>query len=174
MELHKSIKGKLITFNKEKHHSILSDDLFELGNGGKKVYETELEKTSYKLIERTGVLHHRVSYIILDGDHKSFDEISKLVKVIISKYRQGIPFEDLAKRYSMDMNAKRGGDSGWFAQGEMIPEFENQVVNGHHSTGELFTVDIPSRNWHYVVLKTHDSMMIEELKVLKVVEPISR
>ncbi|HEX9827509.1 MAG TPA: peptidylprolyl isomerase [Flavobacteriaceae bacterium] len=174
MELHKSINGRLITFNKEKHHSRLSDDLFELGIGGKKVYETELEKTYYKLIERTKVLHHRVSYIILDGEKKSLQEISTLRNDIISKYRQGVPFEDLAKRYSMDMNAKRGGDSGWFANGDMTPEFENQVANSHYKVGDIFTVDIPSKKRYYVVLKTYDNMMIEELNVLKIIEPISR
>jgi parvulin-like peptidyl-prolyl isomerase len=133
-----------------------------------------LEKTYYKLIERTQVLHHRVSYIILDGEKKSLQEISTLRNDIISKYRQGVPFEDLAKRYSMDMNAKRGGDSGWLANGDMTPEFENQVANSHYKVGDIFTVDIPSRKWYYVVLKTYDNMMIEELNVLKIIEPISR
>ena len=63
---------------------------------------------------------------------------------------------------------------GWFAKGEMDPEFENQVVNSYHKVGDIFQVYIPSRESYYVVLKTFDSLMIEEIKVLKIVEPISR
>lgn len=174
IEQHKSFKGKVVTFNKEKHQTRLSDDLFELGHGGKKVYETEMEKTHYKLIERHDVLHHRVSYIFFDGDKKTSQEISTLRNHIISKFKQGVPFENLAKRYSKDMNAKRGGDSGWFAKGEMVDEFENQVINGHFKVGDIFTIDVPSKNSYYVVLKTYDKKMIEEIKVLKIVEPISR
>ena len=174
IEHHKSVRGQLITFNKEKHHSKLSTDLFDLGVGGKRVYETEMDKTYYKLIDKNQVLHHRVSYILLDGNKKTLQEISKLRSDIIYKYRQGIPFENLAKRYSMDINGRRGGDTGWFAHGEMIPEFEEQAVNNHHSVGDIFTVDVPSRKWYYVVLKTYDKEMIDEIKVLKLVEPISR
>ncbi|MGM5471378.1 peptidylprolyl isomerase [Flavobacteriaceae bacterium LMO-SS05] len=174
IELHQSAHLKLITFNKEKHHSRLANDLFTLKKGGKKLYETEQDKTYYKLIERTKVLHHRVNYIFFDGHKKSIGEISKLRNAILSKYKQGTPFENLAKQYSMDINGKRGGDSGWFAKGDVVPEFEEQVTHGRYKIGDIFTFDIPSRKWYYVILKTYDSMMIEEIKVLKLVEPISR
>lgn len=172
IESHKPLKGNLITFNKEKHHTRLANDLFELGINGKKVYETEMEKTYYKLIERKMVPHYRVSYVFLDGNKKSIAEISKLKSDIISKYKKGAPFQNLAKQYSMDINGKRGGDSGWFAYGEMLPEFEDQIINGHHNNGDIFTIDVPSKKWYYVVLKTDDKTMIEEIKVLKIVEPI--
>lgn len=171
---HKSAQGKLIVFNKEKHNTRLANDLFELGKGGKKVYESELNKTYYKLIDSENVLHNRVSYIFLDGNKKSLQDISFIRNDIISKYKKGIAFEDLAKRYSMDINSKRGGDSGWFSIGEMEPEFENQIISDHHAIGDIFTVDVPSKNLYYVVLKTYDKKMIEEIKVLKIVEPISR
>lgn len=174
VEQHKAMHGKIIIFNEEKHHTRLAYDLFELGKGGKKMYETEIEKTYYKLIDRSKVPHYRVSYIILDGNKKSMGEISQLRSEIKSKYQNGTPFEELAKQYSMDINAKRGGDSGWFAVGEMLPEFEDQVIHTHHKIGEIYMLDAPSKKWYYVVLQTHDKMMIEEIKVLKVVEPISR
>lgn len=174
IEHQKTIHGKLITFNKEKHHTKLADDLFKLGKGEKKVYESELEKTYYKNIDKTMVLHYRVSYIILDGNKKSLSDISSLRKDIISKYKQGVHFEDLAKQYSMDINAKRGGDSGWFSKGELVSEFEDQISNDQHKIGDIFTIDIPSKKWYYVILKTFDKMMIEEITVLKIVEPITR
>lgn len=174
IEQHKSAQGKLIVFNKEKHNTRLANDLFELGKGGKKVYESELEKTYYKLIGSENVLHHRVSYIYLDGNKKSLQDISIIRNDIIYKYKKGISFEDLAKRFSMDINSKRGGDSGWFSRGEMTPEFEDQISSDHHNIGDIFTIDVPSKNSYYVVLKTYDKKMIEEIKVLKIVEPISK
>ena len=174
IEQHKALQGKIIIFNKEKHHSKLADDLFELGKGGKKTYDSEQEKTIYKLIDRKGVLHHRVSYILLDGNKKSMQEITTLRNMIISKYNEGIPFDELAKKYSMDINGRRGGDSGWFAHGEMLPEFEDEVISNHHANGSIFKIDIPSKKWYYMVLKTYDKMMIDEIKVLKIVEPITR
>ena len=174
IERHKSAQGKLIVFNKEKHNTRLANDLFELGKGGKKVYESELNKTYYKLIDTENVLHYRVSYIFLDGNKKPLQDISIVRNDIISKYKKGISFKDLAKRYSMDINNKRGGDSGWFSSGEMMPEFENEIISDQHTIGDIFTIDVTSRNSYYVVLKTYDKKMIEEIKVLKIVEPISR
>lgn len=174
IEHHKSVNGKLITFNKEKHHSKLADDLFDLGKGGKKEYESENDKTIYKLIDRKEVLHHRVSYIFFDANKKSLQEINALRNDIITKYNKGVPFEVLAKQYSMDINGKRGGDSGWFEKGEMIPEFEQEVISNNHKKGSIFKIDVPSKKWYYVVLKTYDRKMIDEIKVLKIVEPITR
>lgn len=174
IERHKSAQGKLIVFNKEKHNTRLANDLFELGKGGKKVYQSELNKTYYKLIDTENVLHYRVSYIFLDGNKKPLQDISIVRNDIISKYKKGISFKDLAKRYSMDINNKRGGDSGWFSSGEMMPEFENEIISDQHTIGDIFTIDVTSRNSYYVVLKTYDKKMIEEIKVLKIVEPISR
>lgn len=174
IQRHKSLDGKLITFNKEKHNTNLARDLFSLGKGTKKVYKTDIDKTYYKLIDRLEIPYHRVSYIFLDGTKKSIEKIEKLQQTIISKYKRGIPFKVLAKQYSMDQNANRGGDLGWFAKGDMVPEFEEQVLSPVHNVNDIFTVDLPSRQWHYVVLKTHDTKMIEEIKVLKVTESISK
>jgi len=74
----------------------------------------------------------------------------------------------------MDINGLRGGDTGWFDHGEMAPEFEDKIVNDHHKVGSIFMMDIPSRKWYYIILKTHGKKMIEEIKVLKIVEPISK
>ncbi|RIA09768.1 parvulin-like peptidyl-prolyl cis-trans isomerase protein [Flavobacteriaceae bacterium MAR_2010_72] len=174
IQRHKSLDGKLITFNKEKHNTNLARDLFSLGNGAKKVYKTDIDKTHYKLIDRSNIPYHRVSYIFLDGTKKSVEDISILQQSIISKHKRGVPFKVLAKQYSMDHNANRGGDLGWFTKGDMVPEFEEQVLNPSHHVDDIFTVDLPSRQWYYVILKTHDTKMIEEIKVLKVTEPISK
>ena len=170
MENNKSIKGKIITFNKEKHHTRLANELFRLGNGSKKVFKTDNEKTYYKVIEKNEIPYLKVSYIFLDGKKKSLDEINALRTEIISKYNDGFRFKDLAKHHSMDDNAKRGGDLGWITKGDLHPDFEAEVLNDSYHVNDIYTVDIPEQQWYYVILKTEDTKFIEEIKVLKVVE----
>ena len=123
-------------------------------------------------MKKTKTPHYRVSYIYLDGSKMSNDEINKLRSKIISQYKSGYRFSDLAKHYSMDGNANREGDLGWFTKGQMHPVFESEVMNNKHRLNDIFTVDIPENNWYYVVLKTHDRMDIEEIQVLKVTKPL--
>ncbi len=170
IENYKSIKGKLITFNKEKHNTQLADDIFKLGKGGKKVYKTDISKTYYKVIEKYKVPHHRVSYIYFDGKQKSLVEINALRKSIISKYNECYRFKDLAKYYSMDRNATRGGDLGWFAEGKMHKDFETPIISGNYNIDDIFTIDVTEQQKYYVVLKTHNTKMIDEVKVLKLIE----
>lgn len=92
----------------------------------------------------------RVSYIYLDGSKLNMEDISVLREKIIADYKKGTSFEILANRYTMD-NAK-DGDLGWFNEGQMEKSFQDAILK--HKKGEIFTVDIPSNNWFYVVLKT--------------------
>lgn len=168
----KSLKGKVITFNKEKHHTKISDELFKLGKGSKKVYKAGITKTHYKVIDKNEIPYQRLSYIFLDGKQKSIEEINILRKNIIAKFRDGFRFEDLAKHYSMDASAKRGGDLGWVTEGDLHPDFEAAVLSSPSEVNDIFTVDIPKQQWYYVILKTEDTKYIEEIKVLKVTEPV--
>ena len=172
IENNKSINGKVIVFNKEKHHTRIADELFRLGKGSKKVYKTDIKKTYYKVIDKEEIPYQKLSYIFLDGSKKSMEEINTLRNHIIAKYNEGFRFEDLAKHYSMDANAKRGGDLGWVTEGDLHPDFESLVLNNQHAVNEIFEVDIPERQWHYVVVKTEDTKYIEEIKVLKFTETV--
>lgn len=163
-------KNKIITFNEEKHKTKLTQELLKLSNGGHKVVKREGENIHYKILEKNEIIYYRVSYILLDGKEFSINSIEKLRPQIIEQHERGIPFKDLALQYSMDNNKKRGGDSGWFTFGDMLPEFEQQVMNDKHQKDDIFTVNVESNQWYYVVKKTHDKKSITEIKVLKVVE----
>jgi len=163
-------KNKIITFNEEKHKTKLTQELLKLSNGGHKVVKREDENIHYKILEKNEIIYYRVSYILLDGKEFSISSIEKLRPQIIEQHERGVPFKDLALQYSMDNNKKRGGDSGWFTYGDMLPEFEQQVMNDKHQKDDIFTVNVESNQWYYVVKKTHDKKSITEIKVLKVVE----
>lgn len=162
--------NKIITFNEEKHKTKLSEQLLKLPNGGHKVIKKEGENIHYKILEKNEIIYYRVSYIFLDGKQYSISSIEKLRPQIIEKYKRGIPFKDLAMQYSMDNNKTRGGDSGWFTYGEMLPEFERKVMNDDHQIDDIFTVNVESNQWYYVVKKTHERKNIKVIKVLRVSE----
>lgn len=46
---------------------------------------------------------------------------------ILSQLRQGESFEGMARRFSLSPDSEEGGDLGFFARGEMPPEFEKVV-----------------------------------------------
>ena len=48
----------------------------------------------------------------------------KTAQDVLAKVKGGGTFEELAKKYSIDSAAAKGGDLGWFGKGAMIPEFE--------------------------------------------------
>ncbi|WP_370391130.1 peptidylprolyl isomerase [uncultured Winogradskyella sp.] len=157
--------GKLYVFNEEKHKTRLATDLFKLSKGGKKVIRTEFKTTVYKIIDKSKTLHNRVHYILLDGNTMSLQDIEDRRNDIVSKFQNGYDFKTLAKYYSMDINANKGGDSGWFAEGAMPIQFQTAVAS--HQLNDIFKLDIPEAKAYYVILKTHEAKNIDEITVLK-------
>jgi hypothetical protein len=167
----KTIKGKVIVFNEEKHKTRMAEDILKMSIGSKKYFKDTPQKTYYKVIEKNEIAYYRVSCVFLDGKKNSIKDVHITRNQVISKYHDGYRFTDLAKQYSMDNTAKQGGDLGWFTTGDLHPEFERQIIEGNHSKGDIFTVDITEINAYYVVLITEDKRLIKESKVLKVTEP---
>jgi parvulin-like peptidyl-prolyl isomerase len=59
-----------------------------------------------------------LAQILLQG---SEEEISKQVDTILQDFKNGVPFEELAKSYSADSNAKKtGGKLGVFKPGDLL------------------------------------------------------
>ncbi len=70
----------------------------------------------------------RVHHILLRVRDWSNPDVENEIKVrgleIIQKLKNGGDFEDLARRYSDDPSAVKGGDLGEFSRGDMLKEFE--------------------------------------------------
>ncbi len=49
-------------------------------------------------------------------------------KAVLDELSKGKSFEELAKEKSQDASAKKGGDLGYFAKGQMVPEFEETAM----------------------------------------------
>jgi parvulin-like peptidyl-prolyl isomerase len=120
---------------------------------------------TYKVLEATETVKYRASYIFLDGSSLSVTQIDSLTKLITKKIASGQPFDQLSDQYTMDGNTTHG-DTGWFFGEEMMPkEFQDAVKN--HKTGDIFTVDVSERQWHYIVKKTFDDDDKKEITVLR-------
>ena len=160
-------KGKLFTFNKEKHKTRLANDLFNLSKGGKKIVRTEFKNTYYKIIDKADVAYCKFNIIVI-GDSETPNEnlIIKRNKVL-SQYNEGYRFKDLAKHYSSDHTAKKGGDTGWIKPGDMPAAFDEVAFGENFAIDELFTIDDPENQKYYLVIKTENKTPIEEITVLK-------
>lgn len=120
---------------------------------------------TYKVVEGTESVNYRANYIFLDGGSLSNAEVDSLKKVILDKASKGASFEQLSDEYTMDGNTTHG-DTGWFFGPEMMPkEFQDAVKN--HKLGDVFFVDVPQNQWHYIVKKTHDDQLTKKITVLR-------
>ncbi len=120
---------------------------------------------TYKVIESTDTTDFRANYVFLDGGSYSKSEIDSLKKLIVQKANAGSTFEQLSDQYTMDGN-KTHGDTDWFSGQYSFPqEFQNAVHN--HKRGEIFFVDVPEKQWHYIVKKTYDDRVKKDIIVLR-------
>jgi parvulin-like peptidyl-prolyl isomerase len=170
LKTNKTKGNKLITFNEEKHKSVLATDLFKLSVGGKTSTKNDYEKTTYKVVEKSTITHYRMSYILLDSKNKDVAKTKAYRDRIITTYNNGSPFDFLAKKYSVADNARRGGDTGWFTKEETSTFFDVDITNNQHTLNELYTLDNDENNLYYIILNTYQPKEIKEIKVLKIVE----
>lgn len=120
---------------------------------------------TYKVIEATETVNYRCSYIFLDGGSLSKSEIDELKKVILKKHSDGVSWEKLSDEYTMDGNTTKG-DTGWFFGEEMVPKELQDAVKSH-KLNDIFFVDVPERQWNYIVKKTYDDQIKKDITVLR-------
>ncbi len=120
---------------------------------------------TYKVVEATETVNYRCSYIFLDGGSLSKSEIDDLKKVILKKHSDGVSWEKLSDEYTMDGNTTHG-DTGWFFGEEMVPKELQDAVKSH-KLNEIFYVDVPERQWNYIVKKTFDDQIKKDITVLR-------
>ena len=162
-------KGKLITFNKEKHKTKLATELFELSKGGKKVIKSENGKTIYKLIDKKNASHYKASIMLFDSKKTTIAEINSLRSFILKGIQnKEHKFENLARVYSAHPTAKTGGDLGWIKKGTFSKRFEKAIADKR--VGQVFSFDEHREKKHYVIMKTQENQDIEEIIVLKITE----
>src|SRR6516164_1345538 len=74
----------------------------------------------------------KVSHILFKTTGKSADEVAKLKQTaqdVLNQIHKGADFADLAKKYSEDTTASKGGDLGWIVRGQTVKEFEDTAFS---------------------------------------------
>jgi parvulin-like peptidyl-prolyl isomerase len=156
-----ALKPALLKLSYEKDTSLINKRLLRQNKG--EIFSVGY--VTYKVLEATEKVTYRASYIFLDGSSLTITQIDSLKKLITQKISTGASFEQLSDQYTMDGNTTHG-DTGWFFGEEMMPkEFQDAVKN--HKTGDIFSVDVSDRNWHYIVKKTYDDNDKKEMTVLR-------
>ena len=120
---------------------------------------------TYKVIEATESVQYRASYVFLDGSSLSPSEVDSMKKIITKKLSDGANFEQVSDQYTMDGNNTHG-DTGWFFGEETVPKELQEAVK-NHKLGEIFYVDVPDKQWHYIVKKTFDDQIKKDIVVLR-------
>jgi parvulin-like peptidyl-prolyl isomerase len=103
--------------------------------------------------EYVGLDSVRARHIILQSVESDTPEekakSEKLINEIRTRVQKGEKFERLAKMYSQDNTAERGGDLGYFARGTMVKEFEDVAFS--LKKGEMSKVFQTQFGYHIVM-----------------------
>jgi len=116
----------------------------------KKYYDEHSEE--FMLPERW-----RASHILVDTLEEAKD--------IKAKLDQGGSFEEFVKERSKDTTAKQGGDIGYFAKGQLIPEFENASFS--LELGQISDIVKTQFGYHIIKLTDRKGPEVQEFSAVK-------
>jgi hypothetical protein len=86
------------------------------------IYEREKEK--YQIPERV-----RLAEILISRTGEDPLDAQQRVRAAVDALRGGMKFEEVVKLYSDGSTKNRGGDLGWVAKGELLPEIDRVVFS---------------------------------------------
>ena len=98
-----------------------------------KVDDSELKQyygqhlTEYRVSDRVKVAH-----VLFKTEGKTIQEVSTLEKTaweVLAQIKSGADFGELAKKYSEDSSAPKGGEIGWIVRGQTVKEFEDTAFS---------------------------------------------
>lgn len=105
------------------------------------------------------VAQRRVSHILINTRDRSESEAESMIRDIQNQLQNGADFAAVAREYSDDPGTvSEGGELGWVGPGEMVPAFEDTMMNTR-----VGNTSAPFRSrfgWH--ILKVKDKRMAEQ------------
>lgn len=111
-------------------------------------YGWNYKKYEDKVI-RSYILQNKLDAVI-SQDLKKREAARNLAQEVLNKIKGGADFAEMAKQYGSDSTKTAGGDLGFFAKGDMVPEFENAVLA--LKTGEL-SPELVETQYGYHIIK---------------------
>jgi peptidyl-prolyl cis-trans isomerase C len=118
-------------------------------------------KTEYdRLKAKAGSTEYRARHILVSDEKLAKDLIAKLGG------KKPAKFEDLAKTHSKDGSAKSGGDLGWMAPSNLVPEFASAMTK--LKKGEISKTPVKSQfGWHIIKLEESRAIAFPEYEKAK-------
>lgn len=112
--------------------------------------DDELKKLYDKQVEKFNVKEYKARHILLESKEDA--------EKVITELDMGADFAELAQKRSTGPSSKQGGDLGWFAAQQMVPEFSKKVAameKGKYTKQPVQT----QFGWH--VIKLEDTRSAE-------------
>jgi peptidyl-prolyl cis-trans isomerase D len=84
-------------------------------------------------VKRDSTFQMRASHILFKTEGPTKEDSLKTLKKaqdVMAEIRRGADFGEKAAMYGTDGTSSRGGDLGWFAEGQMVKEFNDYVKRG--------------------------------------------
>jgi peptidyl-prolyl cis-trans isomerase SurA len=90
---------------------------------GERKLESE-QKPDQAVVQQTHARHILLKITPTQSEDEARKKLEDIRQKIVSKQAT---FEDMARQYSQDGSASKGGDLGWLFPGDAMPEFENPM-----------------------------------------------
>jgi len=124
-----------------------------------KITDDKLQKEYKEYVkELPKVEERKARHILVDSESKAEELISEL--------EDGAKFEELAKENSIGPTAPEGGELGWFAKEDMVPEFAEVAFN--MDKGKYTKVPVQTQfGWHVILIedvRNRPAPSFEEMK----------
>jgi parvulin-like peptidyl-prolyl isomerase len=111
-------------------------------------------------------VHHILFKVSTTADPGKVADVENKARRIIQRIKNGEDFEKLARQYSEDPSALKGGDIGFFAHGDMIKNFEEAAFE--LKVGEVSDLVRTPLGFHIIRMdetKTSQQAPFEEVKI---------
>jgi len=103
------------------------------------------------------ILYMRASHILFKAEGPTAQDTlnsKKKAEEVLAQIKKGSDFAAMAMQYGTDGTKDKGGDLGWFADGQMVKEFNTAVKNG--KKGDLMIVKTQF-GWHILKVTENKS-----------------
>ncbi len=111
-------------------------------------------------------VHHILLKISEAADPERVKNVENKAIRILDRIRKGEDFENLARQYSEDPSALKGGDIGFFSRGELIDNFEQAAFN--LKVGEVSELVRTPLGFHIIRMderKASQRILFEQAKI---------
>jgi peptidyl-prolyl cis-trans isomerase D len=137
VDLNSDSKFDTVAHPKNFYPENVQNELFN-GNVGD-VFGPIFSDGKYRLYKIAGIKEDdkytmKASHILFRTEGSTKEDTLKTMRKaqeVLAEIRRGASFEEKAAQYGTDGTASRGGDLGWFQEGQMVAEFNDYVKKGN-------------------------------------------